>query len=72
LEFTASRSGCCCWRFPRKAAPVALGPGTSPAAAFAAIAAECVDHWRTNEALLLTSRAAPHLHQTRVGHPSMR
>ncbi len=52
---------------PRKAAHVALRPDTAPAAAFAAIAAECVEHWRTNEALLLSSRAAPHLHQTRVG-----
>ena len=52
---------------PRKAAHVDLGSDTAPAAAFGAIAAECVEHWRTNEALLLTSRAAPHLHQARVG-----
>jgi CHAD domain-containing protein len=51
----------------RKATSVDLDPGAPPPAAFAAVAAECVDHWRTNEAMLLTSRAAPHLHQTRVG-----
>ena len=52
---------------PRKAARVVIEPDASPAAAFVVIASECVDHWRTNEALLLVSRAAPHLHQTRVG-----
>ncbi len=51
----------------RRAAPVHLAPGTAPADAFAAVAAECVEHWRTNETRLLLSRAAPHLHQTRVG-----
>ncbi len=52
---------------PRKAAPVVLGAGMSPAAAFMVVTAECVDHWRANESMLLTTRAAPHLHQTRVG-----
>jgi len=51
----------------RKAAPVVLDPGTAPAAAFVAVATECADHWRANEALLVSTRAAPHLHQTRVG-----
>jgi triphosphatase len=51
----------------RKGAPVVLDPRRPPAAAFAAVATECVEHWRTNEAALRASRAAPHLHQTRVG-----
>ena len=51
----------------RKAGPVVLDPGMTASRAFAVVAAECLDHWRTNEALLLDSRAMPHLHQTRVG-----
>ena len=51
----------------RKARPVVLVPGMTASRAFAVVAAECLDHWRTNEALLLDSRAMPHLHQTRVG-----
>lgn len=52
---------------PRKAREVTLTPDHVASAAFVAIARECVDHWRTNEALLLRTRAMPHLHQTRVG-----
>lgn len=52
---------------PRKSRPVALTPDEPASVAFVTIATECVDHWRTNEALLLGSRAMPHLHQTRVG-----
>lgn len=52
---------------PRKALPVELTADEPASVAFIAIATECVDHWRTNEALLLRSRAMPHLHQTRVG-----
>lgn len=37
------------------------------AQAFGRIATECIDQWRTNEELLLVSRAMPHLHQMRVG-----
>ena len=51
----------------RKARAVVLQAGEPASQAFAEVAAECVDHWRTNEALLTTSRAMPHLHQTRVG-----
>ena len=51
----------------RKARPVPLDPASTASAAFVAIAHECADHWRTNAALLLDSRAMPHLHQTRVG-----
>ena len=52
---------------PRKARAVTLTPDEPASVAFVAIATECVEHWRTNEALLLDSRAMPHLHQTRVG-----
>lgn len=52
---------------PRKARPIALDPGMTATRAFAVVATECVEHWRTNEALLVHSRAMPHLHQTRVG-----
>ena len=51
----------------RKSRPVTLDPTSTASAAFVVVATECVDHWRTNEALLLESRAMPHLHQTRVG-----
>lgn len=51
----------------RKARAVPLDPASTASEAFVAIAHECVDHWRTNAALLLESRAMPHLHQTRVG-----
>ena len=51
----------------RKARPVVLDPASTASAAFVVVATECIDHWRTNEALLLESRAMPHLHQTRVG-----
>ena len=52
---------------PRKGRLVALLPQEPASAAFLSVAAECVDHWRTNEAMLLRTRAMPHLHQTRVG-----
>ena len=52
---------------PRKAQPVALTAVEPASTAFVTIAAECVDHWCANEALLMESRAMPHLHQTRVG-----
>ena len=52
---------------PRKARPVTLTPDEPASVAFVAVATECVDHWRTNEALLLRTRSMPHLHQTRVG-----
>ena len=52
---------------PRKARPIALDPGMTATRAFVVVATECVEHWRTNEALLVHSRAMPHLHQTRVG-----
>lgn len=51
----------------RKARPVELTADEPASAAFVTVATECVDHWRTNEALLLQTRAMPHLHQTRVG-----
>jgi CHAD domain-containing protein len=51
----------------RKARQVELTADLSASRAFTVIVAECTDHWRTNEAQLLTSRAMPHLHQTRVG-----
>ena len=52
---------------PRKAAPISLSAGMSARTAFAVVATECTEHWRTNEARLVQSRAMPHLHQTRVG-----
>jgi triphosphatase len=52
---------------PRKARQVELTADLRASEAFTVIVAECADHWRTNEAQLLTSRAMPHLHQTRVG-----
>lgn len=52
---------------PRKARPIVLDPGMSATQAFVVVATECIEHWRTNEALLVQSRAMPHLHQTRVG-----
>ncbi|MFQ6172107.1 CHAD domain-containing protein [Oryzobacter sp. R7] len=51
----------------RRSDAVELSASMSHAAAFSVVAAECVDHWRSNEAELRLSRAAPHLHQTRVG-----
>ena len=51
----------------RKSRPVTLDPTSAASTAFVAVATECTDHWRTNQALLLDSRAMPHLHQTRVG-----
>ena len=51
----------------RKARTVVLQAGEPASQAFVEVAAECVDHWRTNESLLTGSRAMPHLHQTRVG-----
>jgi CHAD domain-containing protein len=51
----------------RKARSLTLQTGEPASQAFVEVAAECVDHWRTNEALLVASRAMPHLHQTRVG-----
>jgi CHAD domain-containing protein len=51
----------------RKSRPVTLDPTSTASTAFVSVATECRDHWRTNEALLLESRAMPHLHQTRVG-----
>ena len=51
----------------RKSRPVTLDPTSTASAAFVVVATECTDHWRANEALLLQSRAMPHLHQTRVG-----
>ena len=52
---------------PRKAAPISLSAGMSARTAFAVVATECTEHWRTNEARLVQSRAMSHLHQTRVG-----
>lgn len=52
---------------PRKARPIALDPGMTATRALVVVATECIEHWRTNEALLVHSRAMPHLHQTRVG-----
>jgi len=51
----------------RKSRPVTLDATSTASAAFVVVAGECLDHWRTNEALLLESRAVAHLHQTRVG-----
>jgi CHAD domain-containing protein len=51
----------------RKARPVTLDPAQTASEAWVAVAGECIEHWRANEALLLRSRAMPHLHQTRVG-----
>lgn len=52
---------------PRKARPILLSAGMSARTAFAVVATECTEHWRTNETRLVHSRAMPHLHQTRVG-----
>lgn len=52
---------------PRKARPISLDPEMSATRAFLVVATECTEHWRTNEALLVQSRAMAHLHQTRVG-----
>lgn len=58
---------------PRKSALVDLHEDTDPRAlvsapvAFGRIATECLDQWRTNQELLLHSRAVEHLHQMRVG-----
>jgi CHAD domain-containing protein len=51
----------------RKAQPVILDPAQTASQAWVVVATECIEHWRTNEALVLGSRAMPHLHQTRVG-----
>ncbi len=51
----------------RKARPVVLDPASTASDAFVVVSGECIDHYRTNAALLLESRAMPHLHQTRVG-----
>ena len=51
----------------RKAQPVTLDPAQTASQAWVVVATECIEHWRTNEALLMRSRAMPHLHQTRVG-----
>ena len=51
----------------RKAQPVTLDPAQTASQAWVVVATECIEHWRTNEALVLRSRAMPHLHQTRVG-----
>lgn len=56
----------------RKARPVQLDPASTASEAFTVVLAECTDHWRTNAALLVRSRAMPHLHQTRVGIRRMR
>jgi len=52
---------------PRKSAPVTLARDEPASTAFVAVALECIDHWRSNESMLLHTRAMPHLHQTRVG-----
>ncbi len=51
----------------RKAQPVILDPAQTASQAWVVVATECIEHWRTNEALVMGSRAMPHLHQTRVG-----
>jgi CHAD domain-containing protein len=51
----------------RKAQPVTLDPAQTASQAWVVVANECIEHWRANEALLMRSRAMPHLHQTRVG-----
>lgn len=51
----------------RKSRPVWLDPESTASAQLVVVASECSEHWRSNEALLLTSRAMAHLHQTRVG-----
>lgn len=51
----------------RKSRPVTLDATSTASAAFVVCATECTDQWSTNAALLLESRAMPHLHQTRVG-----
>jgi len=51
----------------RKSRPVTLDATLTASEAFVVVATECTDQWRTNAALLLQSRAMPHLHQTRVG-----
>lgn len=51
----------------RRARPVTLDPGMTDARAWVVVATECTDQWHANEADLLHSRAAPHLHQMRVG-----
>ena len=51
----------------RKARSVVLDADLTASEALTVVVAECSDHWRTNEALLLDSRAMAHLHQTRVG-----
>lgn len=51
----------------RRASPVVLAGTMTSEVAFSVVATECLEHWRSNEAELRLSRAAPHLHQTRVG-----
>ena len=51
----------------RKAGQVDLADLPPASEAFVRIAQECMGHWQANEAALLTSRAAPQLHQMRVG-----
>ena len=51
----------------RRSHPVELERSMTSTAAFVVVAGECLDHWRSNEADLRLTRAAPHLHQTRVG-----
>ncbi len=51
----------------RRAAPVVLAPDASASAAFVAVAAECMEHWRANAPAVVTDRDAEALHQTRVG-----
>jgi CHAD domain-containing protein len=51
----------------RRAELVVLDPAMSAAEAFTRVADECVEHWRTNESSLRTTRSVRHLHQTRVG-----
>lgn len=51
----------------RKALPVEISPEASAATAFRAVTAECIAHWRANEALVLEHRRMVNLHQMRVG-----
>ncbi len=51
----------------RRARLVVLDPSERAARAFARIASECQDHWRSNVDGLLADRDVEDLHQTRVG-----
>ncbi len=51
----------------RRAAPVVLPPAARASTAFAIVAGECMEHWRSNARAVIDARDVEALHQTRVG-----